>query len=315
MGVPDDEKSLAVRAAWLHYAGGLRQSEVAQRMGITGVKAHRLIAKANQMGAVKVIIQGEIVSCLELERSLCGQYGFDNAIVVPNLGNDEHPIKELAVAGANYLRQIIMAGQTQLIGVGHGRTLRAMVSELPEERFESVQFVSLLGGLTRNYAANPHDVIHKLAEKTWSQSFVMPVPLYANTTDDVKILMSQQGVSEVLHLGDTSPIKIVGIGAVNSEFGMRRAGIISDEELTEVRSKGAEGEMLGSFFDAQGALLETELSQRTISVDITTCRTTQVVAIAGGHEKVGAIRSVAKSGLISCLITDETSATELIAYE
>ena len=39
----DDETSMATRAAWLHYAGGLTQSEVAKRLGLTSLKAHRLI--------------------------------------------------------------------------------------------------------------------------------------------------------------------------------------------------------------------------------------------------------------------------------
>jgi len=309
----EDDNSLSVRAAWLHYAGGMRQTEVAKRLGVTVVKANRLIAKANNEGVVKVSIDGDIVACLELEQQLIRKFGFKECIVVPNLNNDPGPFKSLAVAGAAYLRRVIASRTTSVIGVGHGRTLQAMVSELIEEQNNDVQFVSLLGGLTRNLAANPHDVIHRLAEKTRSQSFVMPLPLYANSIEDVKILLSQHGVSEVLHLGNSSAIKLVGIGSVHSEFSMANSGIIRENELQEVQNKGGVGEMLGSFFDSEGRLLETELSQRTISVDINACRETRVVALAGGLGKVGAIRSVAKSGLISCLITDEETATELTA--
>ena len=56
----DAEDSLAVRAAWLHYAGGLTQAEVAKRLGITSVKAHRLITKLAESGAVKVTIDGDV---------------------------------------------------------------------------------------------------------------------------------------------------------------------------------------------------------------------------------------------------------------
>ncbi|TIW31756.1 MAG: sugar-binding transcriptional regulator, partial [Mesorhizobium sp.] len=34
----DDETSMAARAAWLHYAGGLTQAEVAKRLGLTSLK-------------------------------------------------------------------------------------------------------------------------------------------------------------------------------------------------------------------------------------------------------------------------------------
>ena len=43
-----------MRAAWLHYAGGLTQAEVAKRLGLTSLKAHRLITKANHDGLIRV---------------------------------------------------------------------------------------------------------------------------------------------------------------------------------------------------------------------------------------------------------------------
>ena len=66
----DADDTLAVRAAWLHYAGGLTQSDVARRLGVPSVKAHRLIARAVADGVVKVTIDGDIVECVELESRL-----------------------------------------------------------------------------------------------------------------------------------------------------------------------------------------------------------------------------------------------------
>ncbi len=60
----DPEESLATRAAWLHYAGGLTQAAVAKRLGVASVKAHRLIAKAAAEGVVKVSIDCAIIECV-----------------------------------------------------------------------------------------------------------------------------------------------------------------------------------------------------------------------------------------------------------
>ncbi|MEC8484013.1 MAG: sugar-binding transcriptional regulator, partial [Pseudomonadota bacterium] len=51
-GLVDFDDSLAIRAAWLHYVGGLTQAAVAKRLGLTSVKTHRLISKAVSEGAV-----------------------------------------------------------------------------------------------------------------------------------------------------------------------------------------------------------------------------------------------------------------------
>ena len=106
----DPDQSLAIRAAWLHYAGGLTQSAVARRLGIPTVKAHRLIARAVAEGAVKVSIDGEIVECAELEDALCRRYGLDFCEVAPDLGEEGLPLRALGLAGAGFLRRTIERG-------------------------------------------------------------------------------------------------------------------------------------------------------------------------------------------------------------
>ncbi len=70
--------------------------------------------------------------------------------------------------------------------------------------------------------------------------------------------------------------------------------------------------MLGHFFDAQGGVLETTLSARTLSVELNTRDDSRIVAIAGGAEKVGAVRAVLRSGWLKGLITDEATARAIV---
>ena len=117
----DDETSMAARAAWLHYAGGLTQSEVAKRLGLTSLKAHRLITKANQEGLVKVYIDGEVSECVALEDELSGRYGLDYCEVVPDFDPEDLPqmfgAPELSVTRWGTLRVDHKTMQTSLPGV------------------------------------------------------------------------------------------------------------------------------------------------------------------------------------------------------
>ena len=94
------------------------------------------------------------------------------------------PLGVLGVAGAKFLQREIHSDENDLIGFGHGRTLASCVTHLPKLDAKNTQFVSLLGGLNKNFSANPHDVMHRLAEKTGADSFVMPVPFFANSRED-----------------------------------------------------------------------------------------------------------------------------------
>src|SRR5690606_41160968 len=93
---PDQDESLATRAAWLHYAGGLTQAAVAKRLGLTSVKTHRLIARAVADGAVKVSIDGAIVECAQLENRLCARFSLSFCEVAPDLGEEGLPLRALS---------------------------------------------------------------------------------------------------------------------------------------------------------------------------------------------------------------------------
>jgi DNA-binding transcriptional regulator LsrR (DeoR family) len=80
-GDPDDD--LYARAVWLYYGAGMTQGDVARRLSIPSVKAHRLIARANRLGLVRVTIDAPISSCMQLESALKTKFGLDQCVVAP----------------------------------------------------------------------------------------------------------------------------------------------------------------------------------------------------------------------------------------
>lgn len=308
----DPEESLAIRAAWLHYVGGLTQTAVAKRLGVPSVRAHRLIARAVADGRVKVTIDGDMVECALLEHRLASRYGLDLCEVAPDLDEPGIPFRALAMAGAGFLRREIERGHNPVIGLGHGRTLAATVQQLPRIDAPGLKFVSLFGGLTRNYSANPQDVMHRIAEKTGARSYVLPMPFFANSADDREVLLAQRGVAEVFALASTARLKLTGIGTVEPDAQLVSSGMIETKEINAIRADGGVGELLGHFFDAQGRVLTTALTARTLGVAFAP-DTDQIVAVAGGAVKVQAIRAVLMSGRLQGLITDERTAKALLA--
>ncbi|MBX4867138.1 sugar-binding transcriptional regulator [Rhizobium bangladeshense] len=309
----DADETLAVRAAWLHYAGGLTQSDVARRLGIPSVKAHRLIARAVADGVVKVTIDGDIVECVELETRLAERFGLQYCEVAPDLGEEGLPLRALGHAGAGYLKREIEHGDHAVIGLGHGRTLSAAVQYMPRMSAKKTQFVSLLGGLTRNYGANPYDVMHRIAEKTGTQAYVMPVPFFANTADDLQVLRAQRGVKEVFDLANAADLKLVGLGTVDAEAQLVLSGMVEPAEIEDIASAGGVGEILGHFFDANGQVLDTALTARTLSASFPQTAKERLVALAGGLGKVPAIRAILRSRRLHGLITDERTAQALLS--
>jgi DNA-binding transcriptional regulator LsrR (DeoR family) len=308
----DPEDSLAIRAAWLHYAGGLTQAAVAKRLGVPSVKAHRLIAKAVDAGAVKITIDGPIAECAELEARLCARYGLDLCEVAPDLGEEGLPLRALGLAGAGFLRRVIEQKEHDVIGLSHGRTLTAAVQQMPRVDAAGLRFVSLIGGLTRTYAANPHDVMHRLAEKTGAQAHVLPVPFLTNSEKDRAVILAQPGVRDLFDLARGATLKIAGLGTADAGAQLVTTGMIEPREIDEITRAGGVGEMLGHFFDARGRVVQTSLTARTLAVDLDGPADSRIVGIAGGPAKRAAIRAVLESGRLNGLITDEATASALL---
>ncbi len=88
--------------------------------------------------------------------------------------------------------------------------------------------------------------------------------------------------------------------------------MIEQSEIAEISKAGAIGELLGHFFDRDGNILETTLTSRTLSVSQDSMVKGRIVAIAGGEQKVEAIRAILKSNALSGLITDERTARTLL---
>ena len=143
----------------------LRRAEVTKRLDVASVKAHRLIQRAVAEGAVKVGIKADITECVDLEQALLARYGLETCDVAPDLEAPGLPLRTLGRAGATWLRRWLESRGEQTIGIGHGRTLAEAVRKMPRFAAPEQRFVSLLGGLTRNFAANPYDVMHLMAEK------------------------------------------------------------------------------------------------------------------------------------------------------
>lgn len=127
-------------------------------------------------------------------------------------------------------------------------------------------------------------------------------------------MLGQRGVPEVMSMAVKSDLKFVGIGDVGPSAQTVIAGVISGDTMVDVRNLGGVGELIGHFFDCDGQLVETELTDRTLSISINDLRDSRIVAIAGGEEKVNAIWAILKSKLLDGLITDERTAEAIVRH-
>jgi DNA-binding transcriptional regulator LsrR (DeoR family) len=305
---------MAARAAWLHFVGGLTQGEVARRLGMPTTRAHRYIARAQALGLVQITVDVAEAGCIALEERLRARHGLELCIVAMDTQETgDLPLRSLAAAGSAWLRNTLTQQAHAIIGLGQGRTLAAVIDALGRTEVPTTSFVSLLGGLTRSFAANPYDVIHMLAQKTAAEAWLMPAPLFADSPEDKRVLRAQTILAEVFERMSRASLAVIGIGDLQNSPCAVSAMQDGAVMLEQLRAKGARAEILGQFLDARGQIMSTPLDGRVMALPLEDLRQRKVVAIAGGLTKQRAIHAALHSGLLTGLIVDEATAKALDA--
>ena len=65
----EDDEQLRVRVAWLYFMEGLTQADIATRLGITRLRANRLLGEARESGLVNIQVNARLADCVALERA------------------------------------------------------------------------------------------------------------------------------------------------------------------------------------------------------------------------------------------------------
>lgn len=99
----------------------------------------------------------------------------------------------------------------------------------------------------------------------------------------------------------------------------RNAEFISEFPRTykkRIQSSGTVGDILSQYFYTDGRILDLDARYRLLAMDIRELRDIpDVIALAGGRQKCGAIVSAARQGFIKTLVTDYDTAEMILSQK
>ena len=306
---------LHVRVAWAYYKEGLTQKEISERYGINRTKIYRLIQEAREKDIVNIDITHPDANLLSLENQVAEIYGLDDAMVVPYTPDEKIIKTMLGEAGAFYLRN--KGREFTSLGVSIGDTLQAVAENFDpreEQKNRDIEVVSLHGNLAGNIATTPYSIGNKIADKLNAEFYTVWAPAIADTREAAEHFRSEPWVEKVLKMAGEVDLMVFGIGSMKtSPPYYKKLDLLSEEDLDELRRKGAVGDMLGQFMDKNGEIIQSSTRDRMVSIPLERLRDRNgTVGVAGGEEKFEGIRAALAGGYLSALITDELVARKLI---
>lgn len=309
----DKRRDEAAKAAWLYFIGGRTQDEIAKQLDLSRQAVQRLVSFAVSGKLIKFRLDHPIASCMAIAARIADRFELEFCDVTPTDTMSRESTAGIAVATALRMNRLLAAKAPTVIGVGTGRTLRAAVDELDALHRPQHKIVSLVGNMAADGHASPYEVAMRLADKIGAQRYPMPAPVVTETIEDREALQSQRPFALLRELRAQARASFVGIGEIAWQSPLHKDGFVSDAEISSLIEEGAVGEIIGWPFDDRGAQVSTPIHERVASLELETPPQRLTVVVGCGPHKVLPLKAALTGRLVSAIITDEATATELMA--
>lgn len=299
------------RVVWYYYVGNLTQQEIADRLGLTRLRVNRIIGQARADGSVRIDVRHPLVECVALAAALCERFGLAGASVVPALDDVADQRRVIGEEVGQMIDSNLQDGGA--LGIGWGRTLRASLSRLPRRTAGARDVVSLMGGLTRGSGINTFEVSTQFADALGAECWYLATPLYCPSEESRHMMLAHAELAEVMRRARAVSVALVTCGDLTNNSLIASMPMVRAHEA-ELQAQGAVGDLLGSFLDAEGALVPHPLNHQVMALTPPELKAVPVSILAsGGMNKVPIIRGALLAGYVNHVVTDEGCARALLA--
>jgi deoxyribonucleoside regulator len=304
---------LLTKVAVLYYREGLTHQAISHRLGISRQSVGRFLQRARKEGLVQINIDSPLLHCTELESGLEDKYSLKEAVVVSPATETETSIKKtLGKAGAEFLMRRVQSGD--VLGVSWSSTVLECAQQLQPLDTHNVTVVQLNGSLdVGSYSTRAEYIVDQMARAFNAKMITISAPMLVDRPEILDSIKSDSRVASALEMAEKSRIAIFGVGDISESSSPYKAGYFDQALIRELDRHGAVGEICGRFYNAEGKIAAPDIQRRTLAVELDNLKKKKFsVAIAGQPKKVAALLGMLKGGFCNVLITDESTALELL---
>jgi deoxyribonucleoside regulator len=301
-----------LEAAKLYYQLDRSQSEIAEILGVSRPTVSRLLRQAKSEGIVHIEIKDPSEDVELLESKLRERFGLKAVTVAYTPTYEDETVKRsIGQAAADYLDAIVQDGDT--IGASWGSTLYQVALHLKSKTLKHSFVVQLNGGVSEaDVRISPSEIVHRFGQAFHVPPYLMYLPAIVDHPLVKKAMLTDRHIRRVMDMAVSANIAVFTAGAPTPDSVLLNSNYFRDDELREIRSRGA-GDICSRYYDLNGDILLPELNERTVGIELSDLRNKEhAILVAGGADKTGAIFGALRGGYANTLITDEITAKALL---
>ncbi len=310
----DTDELLSIRAAELYYEENQTQDEIGVILRLTRWKVGRLLASAKANGFIRIEIVHPRARRLPIERRLRESTGLTDAIVVSSAGvsSEVELQSRTAQAAADFLTSLRPIPRT--LGISWGRTLHDVSLHLKQGWAPGVNVVQINGGVSLHQrTGTAASTAVTIAHKADGSATLLPSPAVFERLETKQAMEADRAVAGVLDLARNAQAYLFSAGQADANSALVDSGFLTVEQIDDLVSRGAVGDVVGRYIDANGRIVDPELNERTVGIQIDQLRRAPLtIAVISGNDKHAIARAVVRNGLCTVLVTDEDTANALL---
>lgn len=309
--MPQYEEHLLIKVAEYYYIDNLTQQQIANKLNISRVKVSRILSKAKRIGLVEIRLKYPINSCVRMEKKFESIFNLKEAIIISSEYNSKDQIfNDIARFAAHYLTDNLKDGD--VLGISWGKTLERITGFL-QYCGKNVEIVQLLGNIDPN-TLGTYQIVNKFSKAFNGKYYLIPALAIVDNKKIKEMIMSDSKVINIFKKANNAMFAIISIGNFNKESTFVSSGYLNDNDLKILVESKAVGDYCGIFFDINGHICDTTVSERVIGIEFEKLKKIpNVIGVAFGPEKAEAILGALRTGGINILITDQSTALEVIS--
>lgn len=306
---------IILKAAYLYYIKDIPQNEIAEMLNISITTVSRLIKKAKEEKIVEFVIRDPYIDCIRLEEELQKTFGLKDVIIAPtpmansvenNISGCNNVKKLVALEGARYLQRIIR--ENDILGITWGSHMYYLINYLNPCQKVDASFVTLHGSIA--CCDNELDVrtlVSRMAKAFSGRKYYLLTEGLMSNKNVANSIKNEKNIQTVFEMFDNIDISINGIGSYYPTLSsvLAKKEYLNQSEVEDLQSKNVVGDVALRFFDKCGKECNTDLIDRTISIDFEKFKKIKTkITISSGEGKAFSVWSALKGHLIDVLITD-----------
>lgn len=292
---------------------GMGQGDVAKFVKISQAKVSRLLTLARERGIVHITVADYEPREKDLETRLRVQLGLTGAVVLKSVARltSTELRKNTGLFGAPAMETLIKPRFT--IAVGGGRSIQALVDNLHESQNKAPVIVQSMGSIDSSISSfDAQEIGRTVARKLGGSFIAMNTPAYVPEKKMRDALHGLKQIRMVNEYLDQADLAIIGVGTLDNSLFIER-GVLSKNDIKEIKDAGAVGEICGRFIDANGKECDTRWRDCVMSIELSQlAKIPMTIGVVTADDRSSAIKAAIKGGLLKSLIIDEAGALALL---